>query len=223
MEFDFMIKNLTLIASIVLSTLTSAHAEQLIAGYLDMTATGSALKINMAQAHQDGYNMVIFGFAKITGTSIDFYDASSASVFKKQSSDAKANGITVLISVGGEANTFNPGSLTRAQITELAQNVVIFANNNQLNGIDFDIEVKTDPNLLQNLLQDIRNLDANLLLTAAPQINNGQLVTTGNNQDYQPAIQAGLFNYLFLQEYNTPPQNQISYIASIYPLITPRR
>ncbi len=214
-----MIKKLTFTASMLLSAISVAHADNLIAGYLDTTATGSALKINMNQAREDGYNMVIFGFAKITGTSIDFYDSSSASVFKKQLSDAKTNGMRVLISVGGQSNTFNPGNLSTTQITELANNIVSFINSNQLDGIDFDIEVKTDPTLLLNLLQNIRYLNSNVLLTAAPQINNGQLVTTGNNQDYQASIQAGLFNYLFLQEYNTPPQNTISYISTIYPII----
>jgi hypothetical protein len=70
-----------------------------------------------------------------------------------------------------------------------------------------------------NLLRNIKSLDQNLLLTAAPQINNGILVTTGNHQDYQAAINDGLFDYLFLQEYNTPPQNDISYISSIYQII----
>jgi len=213
-----MIKKLIFSASVLLVTL-SAHADNLIAGYLDTTATGSALKINMNQAREDGYNMVIFGFAKIIGTSIDFYDSSSATVFKTQLSAAKANGMKVLISVGGQSNTFNPGNLSITQINELASNIISFISVNQLDGIDFDIEVKTDPALLVDLLQNIRYLDANVLLTAAPQINNGQLVTTGNNQDYQSAIQEGLFNYLFLQEYNTPPQNTISYISTIYPII----
>jgi chitinase len=214
-----MIKKLFLSTGILLSSINLAQAQNLIAGYLDTTATGSALKVSMNQASQDGYNMVIFGFAKINGTSIDFYDASSASVLKQQLNAAKLNGMKVLISVGGQANTFNPGTLSTSQINELANNIVSFINTNQLDGIDFDIEVKTDPNLLLNLLQYIRYLDSNTLLTAAPQINNGQLVTTGTNQDYQAAIQAGLFNYLFLQEYNTPPQQDISYISSIYPTI----
>jgi chitinase len=214
-----MLKNLMLTTTFLMSTLSLAHADPLIAGYLDATATGSALKVNMNQAHQDGYNMVIFGFAKISGANIDFYDASSQTVIQQKLTDAKNNGMKVLISVGGQANTFNPGSLDSAQLSQLATNIVNFIKTNHLDGIDFDIEVKTDPNLILTLLQDIRNIDANVLLTAAPQINNGQLVSTGNNQDYQSAINAGLFNYLFLQEYNTPPQNDISYISSIYPTI----
>ena len=214
-----MFKTIILSTGVLLSGISVAQSQNLIAGYLDTTATGSALKINMTQASQDGYNMVIFGFAKINDTSIDFYDSTSAPVLKQKLSDAKLNGMRVLISVGGQANTFNPGNLSSTQITELASNIVNFINTNQLDGIDFDIEVQTDSNLLLNLLQKIRYFDSNVLLTAAPQINNGKLVTTGNNQDYQAAINAGLFNYLFLQEYNTPPQNDISYISTIYPTI----
>lgn len=214
-----MLKTMLFSSTLILSSFAFANSNDLIAGYLDTTATASALKVNMSQASLDGYNMVIFGFAKITGTNIDFYDAQSASILKQQLVAAKANGMKVLISVGGQANTFNPGNLDTIQISQLATNVVNFIHSNQLDGIDLDIEVQTDPNLILNLLRDIKTLDQNILSTAAPQINNGQLVTTGNNQDYQTAINDGLFDYLFLQEYNTPPQNDISYISSIYPVI----
>jgi chitinase len=214
-----MLKTMLISSSLILSTIALASSNSVLAGYLDTTATGSALKVNMSQASLDGYNMVIFGFAKITGSTIDFYDASSASVLKQQLINAKAQQMKVLISVGGQANTFNPGNLDNTQIAELASNIVNFIQSNQLDGIDFDIEVATDPNLLLSLLRNIKDLDQNILLTAAPQINNGQLVTTGNHQDYQAAINDGLFDYLFLQEYNTPPQNDISYISSIYPII----
>lgn len=214
-----MLKQAILTTCIFTASMTFANTNSLIAGYLDTTATGSALKVNLSQASIDGYNMVIFGFAKISGTSIDFYDSSSENVLKQKLNEAKQNGMKVLISVGGQVNTFNPGSLDSSQINELATNIVNFLKNNQLDGIDFDIEVKTDPDLILNLLKAIKSIDQNILTSAAPQINNGQLVTTGTNQDYQAAINEGLFNYLFLQEYNTPPQNDITYISSIYPII----
>lgn len=214
-----MIKKFFLTTSLLVSSFGVTQASNVIAGYLDTTATGSALKVNMNQASQDGYNVVIFGFAKITGTDIDFYDTSSAAVLKQKLTEAKSNGMRVLVSVGGESNTFNPGQLDRTQLSQLATHIVDFLHTNNLDGIDFDIEVKTDPNLILNLLTNIKTLDSKILLTAAPQINNGVLVTTANNQDYQAAINAGLFDYLFLQEYNTPPQNDISYISSIYPTI----
>ncbi len=200
-------------------TLSAANAANLLAGYLDTTATGSALKVNMAQAATDGYNMVIFGFAKISGTTVSFFNASSENVLKEKLAQAKANGMKALVSFGGQVNTFAPGDLTPDQVATLAGNVVNFVKNNGLDGVDFDIEVKTNPEMLFNLLNDIKSLDPSIITTAAPQINDGKLVTTGDNQDYQQAIQAGLFNYLFLQEYNTPPQNEASYISSIYPTI----
>ncbi|NDH09349.1 MAG: hypothetical protein EBY16_07030 [Gammaproteobacteria bacterium] len=214
-----MLKKILFSSTLLIANMAMATSNNLLAGYLDTTSTASALKVNMSQASLDGYNMIIFAFAKITGSDIDFYDSSSASVFKQQLSAAKANGMKVLVSVGGQVNTFNPGDLDSSQLSQLASNVVNFLHTNQLDGIDFDIEVPTDPNLILNLLRNIKSLDQNLLLTAAPQINNGILVTTGNHQDYQAAINDGLFDYLFLQEYNTPPQNDISYISSIYPII----
>lgn len=197
----------------------AGFAQNWIVGYLDTTATGSALKVNMQQAYEDGYNMVVFGFAKINGPLIDFYDASSASVLKQKSNEAKARGMKVLISVGGQANTFNPGDLDEAQLSTLASGIVQFLHDNGLDGMDFDIEVRTNPDLLLELLKNIKQLDPHLILSAAPQINHGKLVTTGENQDYQAAIDAGLFDYLFLQAYNTPPQNDSTYISTIYPMV----
>ena len=214
-----MVKNIVVAATLFSTVLCNGSASNVIAGYLDATATGSSLKVNMSQASQDGYNMVIFGFAKIDGINMGFYDSASQNVIQQKVVEAKSNKMRALISIGGQVNTFNPGALSDDEITTLATNIVNFLHENNFDGIDFDVEVKTDPVLFLHLLQNIKQLDQNILLTAAPQINNGKLVTTGDNQDYQLAINDGLFDFLFLQEYNTPPQNNISYISSIYPVI----
>lgn len=217
-----MIKNLNKIicfATLLCSSISTTYSENLLVGYLDTTAIGSALKVNMQQAREDGYNMTIFGFAKITGTEISFYDATSESVFQQKLIEATDNGMKVLVSVGGQVNTFNPGDLNDSQLFELATHIVDFLQKNHLDGIDFDIEVQTNPNLLMHLLQNIRSLNENIILTAAPQINQGKLVTTGENQDYKKAIDAGLFDYLFLQAYNTPWENDSHFISTIYPIV----
>ncbi len=212
------LKKWLILSALMLSSLQPSFADEVVlAGYLDTTATGSALKVSLRQAAQDGYTMVIFAFARVSGVQIDYYDTSSKDVMTQKIVEAKANGMKVLVSVGGENNTFNPGALTATQISELAQKIVSFVKNNQLDGIDFDIEVHTEPQLILDLLKNIKSIDPELILTAAPQINNGRLVTTGFYEDYQLAINAGLFNYLFLQEYNTPPQNDVTYISTAYP------
>ena len=207
----------TLLAASLTFSIAQAGSNNLIAGYLDATATGSALKINLNDAVTDGYNMVIFGFGKITGTSVEFYNNSVQDVVKTQIQTAKQLKMQTLVSFGGQVNTFNPGELSAQQLQKLADNMVEFVHNNNFDGIDFDIEVHVDPTMLKDLIFNIKQLDQNIIVAAAPQINNGRLVTTGENEDYKDTIDAGLFNYLFLQEYNTGPQNEISYISSSYP------
>lgn len=208
------------LSSVLASTAFAANLntanDKLIAGYLDITATGSALKVNMSQAVKDGYNMVIFGFAKVNGTTVSSYNDSAKTITKEKQDQARAAGMKTLISFGGQINTFEPGTLNTNQVQELAQNMVNFVKENGFDGIDFDLEVEINPIMLRDLLQDIKNIDPNIILSAAPQINNGRFVTHGTDEGYRDAIALGLFNYLFLQEYNTSPQNEVSFISSSY-------
>ena len=79
-----MLKTMLFSSSLLLSSLAIATGNNLIADYLDTTATGSALKVGMSQASLDGYNMVIFGFAKITVTDIDFYHTNTTTTLDTQ-------------------------------------------------------------------------------------------------------------------------------------------
>ncbi|WP_119328572.1 glycoside hydrolase family 18 protein [Cysteiniphilum halobium] len=208
--------------SLFLGSLLATHAfaltanNKVIAGYLDVTATGSALQVNMKEAASDGYNMVIFGFAKVNGTVVSSYDQAAGTTMKEKLAQAKAAGMQTIISFGGASNTFNPGILDSTQIETLAQNMVDFVKVNGFDGIDFDLEIKTDPIMLRDLVEDIKRIDQNIMLTAAPQINNNALVTTGSNEDYQAAVATGDFTYLFLQEYNTIPENNINFISNSF-------
>ncbi|WP_440992758.1 glycoside hydrolase family 18 protein [Cysteiniphilum litorale] len=202
--------------SVFAANLQSATSDKVIAGYLDVTATGSALKVNMNQAVKDGYNMVIFGFAKVNGTKVSSYNESANTVTKEKLDQAHTAGMKTLISFGGQNNTFEPGELNATQVQELAQNMVSFVKDNGFDGIDFDLEVEINPVMLRDLLQDIKNIDSNIILSAAPQINNGRFVTHDSYEGYRDAIASGLFNYLFIQEYNTAPQNEVSFISSSY-------
>jgi hypothetical protein len=136
------------------------------------------------------------------------------------SKEAKDNNIKILVSVGGQNNTFNPGNLSEVELNQLATNIVNFIKNNGFDGIDLDIEVQTSPVLLKSLVSDIKNIDKDIIVTAAPQVVSvdGILVpvTTGNNQDYSEAIQSGLFDYLFIQEYNSPGENDPNFIINAF-------
>lgn len=207
-----------LIASAILAAFAgNVYAgDKVLAGYLDVTATGSANKVNMSAATKDGYNMIIFAFADINGEDISFHNGTE-NITTTKLADAKNNGMKTLISVGGQINTYNPGNLDDQQISTLANNIVSFINSKGFDGIDFDLEVETDPTQLKKLISNIRQADPNMIITAAPQINGGKLVTTGNDQGYDEAIKAGLFNYLFLQEYNTSPEDQATFISDSFP------
>ena len=213
------IKKTILSSIITIATIGTASATNLIAGYLDTTATGSATKVDLSQATQDGYNTVIFAFAKVSGTSVDFFNSESKTLTMDKMTSATQNGMKKLISFGGQNNTFNPGSLSSTDTNTLANNMVAFVIANGFDGIDFDLEEKIDPNFLKELITDIKIADSNIIVTAAPQINDGVLVTTGTNADYSAAISAGLFDYLFIQEYNTGPENEISFISSSFDII----
>lgn len=77
-----------------------------------------------------------------------------------------------------------------------------------LDGIDFDVEEQIDPTLFAQVLAAIKQLNPNVIITAAPQSNgtgnnNALLVTTALQNNYNQAISQGLFNYIWLQGYNT--------------------
>lgn len=197
-----------------------ASAENIFAGYLDTTAIGSAATVKMPQVKKDGYNTVIFAFATVTGTKVTYPSITPTTV--KSATDA---GLKVLISLGGQNNTFTPGQLTSTQIQLLASNLVMMVHTLGANGIDFDLEVQTSPTFLDELTAAIQAKDPSVLLSAAPQVvcdtevTKCQLVTTGTHADYDQAINNNRFDYLFIQAYNTPPQNDIHFMVKSYPLI----
>lgn len=78
----------------------------------------------------------------------------------------------IIISVGGESNTFNPGN-TPAPI--IARNIVDFLTANGFDGIDFDLESIgnsiASPNpgqYLADLIVNLRMLMPSIFVTCAP-------------------------------------------------------
>lgn len=213
-------KKLLLMLFATLMVANTSYADNVLAGYLDTTATGSAATVKMAQVKQDGYNMVIFAFASVDGTAVTHPSITPAAV-----QAATSQGLKTLISLGGQNNTFKPGVLNPNDITTLATNLVAMVKSVGADGIDFDLEVPTDPQLLDSLIAAMHADDPTILVSAAPQVvcdtgvTTCQLVTTGSNNNYDTAIKNNRFDYLFIQAYNTPPQNDINFMVKSFPLI----
>lgn len=127
----------------------------------------------------------------------------------------------ILVSVGGETGGI---SLDNKNLDNMAENIRYFLNYYHLDGIDFDLEGAVNPTLLKELIAKIKQkpLASGQMatLTAAPQLNQTNkedkysvsLVTTAMNQDYKEAVESGVFDMLFLQDYNTGKEsNRIEY------------
>tara|TARA_R110000868_G_scaffold380784_1_gene646984 strand:+ start:162784 stop:165057 length:2274 start_codon:yes stop_codon:yes gene_type:complete len=180
---------------------------KLMVGYLDITAISSADVVisQLAQLKTDGYNTVVFAFADVNGNAM--VPHANTQKYYQDVATAKQMGFKVLISVGGEINTFNPGAAV--DWPTLAKNMAAFVAQYDFDGIDFDLEIPMDTGSLDTLLKAIRVANPKLLLTAAPQLNyvndtdGVQLVSTGTSTIYNTAVANGDFDALFVQAYNT--------------------
>ena len=200
----------------------SEMAQKLAVGYLE---NNTSPYIKISEANQKGYNVIVVAFAVVSGSTIKLYDnvflpyqpywqdltpeqiqnmTADIDLAKKQPKNPLRY---VLASVGGEANTFAPGG---ADYTVVAKNMVDFLHTYHFDGFDFDLEVvpaEVTDDYLSKLITEIRRLDPGVIITSAPQVNNvnGSLnyVNTGVQQVYTKAIDKGLFDYIFVQEYNT--------------------
>ncbi|MCW8998024.1 MAG: glycoside hydrolase family 18 protein, partial [Kangiellaceae bacterium] len=157
----------------------------LMVGYLQSWSSN----VTFTDAANYGYTAIVLAFGSVNGTKVDIYDGKfvadpttaelRADITKAKQSGAKQ----ILISFGGGNNTYEPNG---APIDELASNMVNFCKENGFTGIDFDLEINGDADYLDQLCAAIKEQDETLLLTAAPQINQGAqdtdliLVSTGN-------------------------------------------
>lgn len=102
---------------------------------------------------------------------------------------------------GGD--NFDIGSDSTAHIQVLAKAIVDYLNTAHLDGVDFDIEDTLaakgwNANDLDLLLKAIRKLKSDVIITAAPQLNEYDgsyiLVSSGVTRDFDAAIENGDFN-----------------------------
>jgi chitinase len=179
----------------------------LVVGYLE---SWSPNQITFTQAAKSGYNTIVMAFETINGETIGISDGNfnpspTPQNLREDIKNAKANGAKhILFSVGGENNTYNP----KGSADDVAQALVAYLQEYGFTGVDFDLEINTDGNYLDQLCAGIQKRDPSLIITAAPQLNQADhasdlfLVSTGNYRIYDKAIQNNRFNYLFIQAYN---------------------
>ncbi|WP_440615441.1 glycosyl hydrolase family 18 protein [Cysteiniphilum sp. 6C5] len=194
--------------------------EPLMVGYL----TNWNKQIKISEAVDRGYNTIVLAFAVVDGTDVDMHSPWNIYAdwqnggnwqenMKKDIDQAKQTGNLkhVILSVGGEHNTFKPNGADPALV---AQNIVQYAKSLGADGIDFDLEnlggideKKMEVDIYATI-EAIKQIDPDFVITAAPQFNlidNGEvhLVNTGTQRIYEKSVSAGLFDYIFIQEYNT--------------------
>ena len=198
-------------------------------GYLE---SWNLSKLSFTEAAEKGYTAIVLGFGTINGTLVDIFRNPSTSFpsiddLKHDIQSAKENGAQhILFSVGGANNTYFPDY---NRIDELATNIVVFLNEYGFTGIDFDLEINTDGEKLDELCERIQEIDANLILTAAPQMNQEAhetdlfLVSKGMLRIYDIAIANKRFQYLFVQAYNNQwpvingsNQSDVMFISDAY-------
>ncbi|WP_162896478.1 glycosyl hydrolase family 18 protein [Cysteiniphilum halobium] len=195
--------------------------EPLMVGYLTPWNT----QVKISDAVERGYNTIVLAFAVVNGanpvTMTDpwniYADWQNEGAWQdnmqKDIEQAKQSGKLkhVILSVGGEHNTFKPNGTDPKLV---AQNIVEYAKSIGADGIDFDLEnlggideKKMEADIYATI-QAIKQIDPDFVITAAPQfnlINNGEvhLVNTGTQRIYEKSVAAGMFDYIFIQEYNT--------------------
>lgn len=196
---------------------------RVLAGYLPVS-WGNPIKIS--EAAEKGYNIVIPAFVILDGNNpVTFTDdhflgyggwnarASDPSIIAEINADISKAKIDyglkyVLASVGGQNNTFKP--VIDGDQSTMAKNVITFLKEYGFDGIDFDLEGIPEGYTAEHLatfIKELKKQDPAIIISSAPQVNNvGDglgYVNTGTEQVYNVALKDGLFNYMFVQEYNT--------------------
>ncbi|MGF1741746.1 glycoside hydrolase family 18 protein [Vibrio profundum] len=198
----------------------SAQVQHLMVGYWADWGPWS-----ISQTAEQGYNMLIIAFGSIdnSGPSLAAFgpDNSKVNLIKDiQAAKVAHPDLSVLISFGGANNTyFIDDNSSDAQIDKLASQLNDFLDEYGLDGVDFDIESKFSYHVMHTLIHDLQThrkaaSKTPYIVTAAPQFNtgadgSGQIVSHGHEPKpyYQSLTDtSGLadFNYVMLQEYNTP-------------------
>ena len=210
------------ISSILLALSGSVYAsagENVLVGYLDLSALQSPNSFNVMTAVNHGYNMVIIGWGTVNGNTAGVLSDTlqNDANLKEQIASAHQVGAKVLLTFGGEVNTFIPtNNGTGVDAQSLAQSMIALKQQYGFDGFDFDLEGVSaggvyDQAFVESLLQDLRTLSPDIIITGAPQINGmigqgwnymGFAGVSGTNVSWNDLANTGLFTTILVQAYN---------------------
>lgn len=197
---------------------TVAAANGLIkASYVDLTAL-TAVQLIPNDAYK-GLSIVVFGFVDPKTTTID-------TVYQPLIDNAIANetsGTVNLLGIGGQTATadyFNNDNVS-VIINNVSNQIADYNSKHKtkIDGVDLDLENGIDGNVIAKLAEGFKA--KGYKISVAPQVYysgsanidsanpSNMILTSGSNgsditNNYQPVLNSGNVDYLFVQTYNTP-------------------
>ena len=180
--------------------------DRALVGYV--TAYGSHTPPNVTnemidQAIYHNYNVFVYAFGYINESN----EVSIPSGITEQDLHAQIDKIhqhngLALISFGGQNNTFTPNSDPRSA----ALNTIEYCKKFNFDGIDLDLEdVQVTSRYVLTYIKEIRDIDSEIFITAAPQIHGGY----GGPASFEPNniftkqfLESARLSAVLVQEYN---------------------
>ncbi|GMN89274.1 glycosyl hydrolase family 18 protein [Francisella sciaenopsi] len=193
--------------------------DKIIAGVLDLRYPVSAKQVNIKQAHDDGYNLLIVGYSSIKDNQIGFLDPNTRKleqtpiILKAKVADAQKENIKTLISINNVEGIYD----TDVKIQSIARSIADFVRVNKAVGIVYSFSKYIGTDGIVKVTQEIKKIDPSIVIAINPSVNHGLLVTSANNNDYSKLIKSGDVDYIIVKEYGKLGQNKSSYIVDSYP------
>ena len=183
-------------------------------GYIDLYAPDGVTAILNNKDALSKYNVICFGFADGKGNlEPDPKKQPDPVGAMKSIIEKEAAGTINLISIGGEHA--REMDLDDASIKIISDNLFKLITENNLNGVDFDIENITDTNALVKLADVLRDkFNKTYFITAAPQLagnNENPALITAATGTAEWDFTTGVYDAVFVQAYNTGTADQFRY------------
>ena len=198
---------LTIAHNVLPAVHDSLSGQGLLVGYIDYTSPSQP---SLLDAISHGYNMIIIGFGEVDGDEASLpLNSDYMPTLKTQIAEVKQQGTKVLLTLGGENNTFHPpAGASSADAVAIAKN--LYSNVIKpyaFDGIDFDLEtVSYSADFVEQIIMNLKDLDPNIIISGAPQASvwwkddNGTLAFAPNI--WNDLVASGDFTYIMLQAYN---------------------
>ncbi len=157
----------------------------------------------ISDAIKNHYNVFVYAFGAIdSSNNVTLPDGISEADLSTQIQNIHANNGLALLSFGGQNNTFSPGS----NVTQAADNTAALIQKYGFDGVDLDLEsITVDSAYLESYINELRNKDSSILLTAAPQIAGGYggpAALAPTNIFTTDFLIKAKFDAILVQEYN---------------------